>query len=293
MNNGNNDNSTVTTNAGVQQSYQQYTPRPACHVGPRKVFTIGKVNVWAGSYKEVDGDWEWDFMLRLGDERSYYSNPSPVTANESAKAVFKEGVLGGDLDVPAVLDIHWPDFSRPHLGKAWWKNLYEEIKSWPEGDMVVHCMGGHGRTGTALAILAGLNGETQPVAFVRQNYCKEVVESDEQIRYIRYITGLDVTDEPAGILGWTTQRQGYYGNTQPTMQQWKETYPHYDPQMGRFYRLVDSKGIIYREFSDGTLMAETEGYLIRSGQSIDPEQQEDEEEDEQDWNGPSHRASVT
>jgi len=54
----------------------------------------------------------------------------------------------------------------------------------------VGCLGGHGRTGTALAwlaILAGLDPATA-VAWVRANYCPYAVETADQEAFV---AGLD------------------------------------------------------------------------------------------------------
>lgn len=50
----------------------------------------------------------------------------------------------------------------------------------------VGCIGGHGRTGTALAILAILTGHpaADAVAWVRANYCPKAVETVDQEAFI-------------------------------------------------------------------------------------------------------------
>lgn len=50
----------------------------------------------------------------------------------------------------------------------------------------VGCLGGHGRTGTALACLAILTGtpSAQAVAWVRAAYCEKAVETDEQRAFV-------------------------------------------------------------------------------------------------------------
>ena len=48
------------------------------------------------------------------------------------------------------------------------------------------CLGGHGRTGTALACLAILSGHPpgEAVAWVRANYCTNAVETAEQEAFV-------------------------------------------------------------------------------------------------------------
>jgi hypothetical protein len=50
----------------------------------------------------------------------------------------------------------------------------------------VGCLGGHGRTGTALACLAVLTGTPpgEAVAWVRATYCEKAVETDEQDAFV-------------------------------------------------------------------------------------------------------------
>jgi protein-tyrosine phosphatase len=50
----------------------------------------------------------------------------------------------------------------------------------------IGCLGGHGRTGTAVACLAILSGHPpgEAVAWVRANYCVEAVETTEQEAFV-------------------------------------------------------------------------------------------------------------
>jgi len=52
-----------------------------------------------------------------------------------------------------------------------------------------------------LSILAALMNATDhdPVKFVRDNYCKEAVETRSQIQYITKITQIEVTEKPSGF----------------------------------------------------------------------------------------------
>jgi protein-tyrosine phosphatase len=87
--------------------------------------------------------------------------------------------------------LRWPDFwlpsdqtlARAVLHEAWESALGQRVE--------IACGGGRGRTGTALACLAVIDGvpPDQAVAFVRQHYDPHAVETPWQRRYVaRFIT---------------------------------------------------------------------------------------------------------
>ncbi|MFF7412114.1 protein-tyrosine phosphatase family protein [Streptomyces lydicus] len=83
--------------------------------------------------------------------------------------------------------LRWPDFRLPSsdaqaralLGEAWARADRERVE--------VACGGGRGRTGTALACLAVLDGvpADEAVDYVRRNYHPRAVETPWQKRYVR------------------------------------------------------------------------------------------------------------
>jgi protein-tyrosine phosphatase len=83
--------------------------------------------------------------------------------------------------------IRWPDFRLPSdraaarevLADAWERAAGERVE--------IACGGGRGRTGTALACLAVLDGvpAAQAVAYVRRHYDRRAVETPWQRRYVR------------------------------------------------------------------------------------------------------------
>ncbi|GFH34361.1 protein-tyrosine phosphatase family protein [Streptomyces pacificus] len=82
--------------------------------------------------------------------------------------------------------LRWPDFRLPRdrerahaaLGTVWARAAAERVE--------VACGGGRGRTGTALACLAVLDGvpADEAVAFVRRHYDRRAVETPWQRRYV-------------------------------------------------------------------------------------------------------------
>jgi protein-tyrosine phosphatase len=79
--------------------------------------------------------------------------------------------------------IDWPDFGVPADPGAVAASLREALERARSGEVVeIGCLGAHGRTGTALALLAILAGHPadDAVAWVRRTYCDQSVETDEQ-----------------------------------------------------------------------------------------------------------------
>jgi hypothetical protein len=83
--------------------------------------------------------------------------------------------------------VDWPDFGVPADAAGLMAALRAVLRRARAGDQVeVGCLGGHGRTGTALACLAVLGGHppTDAVAWVRPNYCASAVETDDQAAFV-------------------------------------------------------------------------------------------------------------
>ncbi|WP_030566641.1 protein-tyrosine phosphatase family protein [Streptomyces aureocirculatus] len=91
--------------------------------------------------------------------------------------------------------LRWPDFwlptdrreARSLLGEAWERAAAERVE--------IACGGGYGRTGTALACLAVLDGVPagEAVGYVRAHYHRRAVETPWQRRYVRgFSTGAPV-----------------------------------------------------------------------------------------------------
>jgi hypothetical protein len=83
--------------------------------------------------------------------------------------------------------VDWPDFGVPANSEAVERALKVVLERARAGqDVEVGCVGGHGRTGTALACLAVLTGHPAPdaVAWVRTNYCAKAVETPEQEAFV-------------------------------------------------------------------------------------------------------------
>nr|BFD84949.1 protein-tyrosine phosphatase family protein [Streptomyces sp. Xyl84] len=83
--------------------------------------------------------------------------------------------------------LRWPDFRLP-ADRAAARDVYARALRRTATDRVEFaCAGGRGRTGTALACLAVLDGVPpgEAVAYVREHYDRHAVETPWQARYVR------------------------------------------------------------------------------------------------------------
>jgi hypothetical protein len=82
----------------------------------------------------------------------------------------------------------WPDYGTPRDMKLLKTSLRWLLREVGRGKIIeIGCMGGHGRTGTVLALLLVLQGvsPTQACRQVWKRYCSEAIESQRQIEFIQ------------------------------------------------------------------------------------------------------------
>ena len=87
--------------------------------------------------------------------------------------------------------IKWPDFRLPADPAYLRKVLLESRRRAASERVELACGGGRGRTGTALACLAILDGvpPAEAVTYVREHYHPRAVETPWQKRFVRHFAG--------------------------------------------------------------------------------------------------------
>lgn len=271
----------IQTNKNVtyippKQKTQAPSP-PPCHEGPKKVMHIGQADIFAGSLAEVHGDTDWDLMIRILTDDIDRQLFNTVRMNEQAKRILPPELMAL-AEPPPILDLDWPDYGIPKYTREWWLCLNAALRKLGPANVVIFCYGGHGRTGTALSILAGLNAKIirgrDPVQWVRNRYCHKAVETASQIAYVKQITGLDV--ESRGSLAWS----GYLSSR--FAQEEDDGYSSsYDPTLPAWKKMPDGSWKIVEPDKAPLTLADVEFVL---------EPVEDDEEG--DWTGPTHRKPI-
>lgn len=156
-----------------------------------------RINVWAGAANKTS---EFPAKALILDLANRYTN----------------GLRGEGIELPPELVskrivFDWPDMSKPYLFKDEWKILTDWLL---EQDVVrkyglyVACLEGHGRTGTALAILAHYfdewNDNVDVVRMIRRKYCYKAVETATQIEYFEKMTGRKTKCVGSNVGNYTT-----------------------------------------------------------------------------------------
>lgn len=195
---------------------------PLCHEGMISVGFINKAEIMLGREisaklwnEKRDGPLAMAFGL-LGDP---FPQGSLIGMNQEAESDGLKNLLVSTKIVPNVW-VKWPDYGVVPLDKNWWVKLLGYIAGL-DGAVLIYCWGGHGRTGTAGAIIAALSGlcpePGDPVGWLRSKYCKSAVESEEQIKYIEEITGRKVYCDGAKVYSvFTTKTKGSKKNSHST-----------------------------------------------------------------------------
>lgn len=189
-------------NSTVGTSYAKSTyVFKECHKGDCLVFKVGNLSVYAGGWSRSAKCSGMDLLIDLANDR----NP-PIKVVGDVKG-FEKVVSTAATNQLNMVVIRWPDFGIPIFGKETWLELAKSLAKKAEKQeykVQICCQGGHGRTGTALSILAhifGINGDIDPISWVRKNYCEETVENNAQIEYVESMCGIQV---PVTVLGAKT-----------------------------------------------------------------------------------------
>ena len=168
-----------------------------CHKPGQFLFNIGKASIHAGEMaSRLMKEPGWDLVINLTGS----SQMSPtITGFNGAQKIAKKFIQGSSTytGYPELV-IEWPDGKVPDVTRKEWLRLIQDLRLF-NGNVLVHCVGGHGRTGTCLTILGKLSGAldiVDPIKWVRENYCTKTVETQCQIEYLKKDMHIKTSEPP-------------------------------------------------------------------------------------------------
>ena len=167
-----------------------------CHTGNPVVFEAMGVSVHGGGHSRNGG---WHRMSPAPDLAMGPSQVMDRVQGTEVPNVFNcANLVGGSTHI---ISMDFPDFDIPQdVGREWWLALVDDIQRLGIKTVSTQCVGGHGRTGVQLSILAHIMGATsQPdacslIKWVRQAYCSHAVETFAQQEYVAECCDIPVGD---------------------------------------------------------------------------------------------------
>lgn len=160
---------------------------------------------------QVD-DWGWSkcrhyfqpVLMPSGDTIYCSSSMSANQRSENERPNFGIYFYSGVTPVTLAFYINWPDHNIPTIPINDVVHAAREgLRLAKEGSKVeIGCFGGHGRTGTFLAVMALLQGVPGPEAkdWVHDNYCEFAIEGKQQEWYIlavdAHLRGVEAPPRP-------------------------------------------------------------------------------------------------
>ena len=228
-----------------------------CHVGNKQIVQLED----EGSGWLLAGGWSRGAIIRGNQAVIDLTGTRTLTsqdiepANNAGRMAFKNILKSVGTTVP-ILHLYIKDFDTPNDMKEYhWLALADDVKAiMSEGkDVLVACQGGHGRTGMVVAMLAYILRPdivgVDPITWLREHYCQDVVETTSQISYVYDMLGLA---RPPNIKarsyygGGTGAYQGTGGYNWEDKDQWwkdKETIgaTYFDPETKEWIDVPDTK----------------------------------------------------
>lgn len=160
-----------------------YKPGPKClgdHDGDRVLITFQNGTTVAGADKLGALMGHGEVILDLAD-----AQPREIAfVKGSTEEAKKLNALLPPL--PTIIRFDWPDATAPHrVPLRFWEQLPTLFPA--NTRIVIACIGGHGRTGTALAALCiahlGYTAD-EAMAYVREAHCPRAIETLSQEKYL-------------------------------------------------------------------------------------------------------------
>lgn len=185
--------------SGGNSAYGNYSRCNAKHDGSIYIYKRGDITLGGARGSDLDGKYP-ELVIDLAGvylerverlSREMESLKDFVKSGPDRFNVLREHVRSDrvQLQFPEVLRLAWPDMKEPPVTIDFWRELWKLLP--PSGHTLFTCIGGHGRTGTALAAMILVDdpkiSAKDAMDLVRKLHCSHAIESTSQEDYIEEI----------------------------------------------------------------------------------------------------------
>lgn len=178
----------TTSSKWSSSSYKTTVFKDKCRHAPTPAFRLAgtKITYMGGSESKVNPRKFDGLVVCLLGDKSYITPPQDVVGNDGWADSLQD-FTNTYQPVKDYITIDWSDGGAPPVDVGFWTALHNEVQKRGLQKVLFYCMGGHGRTGTALASIlievAGFDPDSA-VKWIHKNYCKEAIETNSQINYL-------------------------------------------------------------------------------------------------------------
>ena len=162
----------------------RHDPTLVCQIDGVRFYGASRIRLNAKTLAAVNAD----LLINLTGLSLYDSHEQPI---KSAPAAWNELRNYFQPNRVEEIVIDWPDMGVIDADRFFWTQIFRLIKDNGKRNVVVFCIGGHGRTGTFLGsmmtVMNGMHGG-QAIRAIRDGYCKQAIESRKQEDYVRSMT---------------------------------------------------------------------------------------------------------
>lgn len=168
-----------------------------------KAYNLNQCTLYGGGFRDVyTTNVRWDYIIALATVP--VAPKIKILGSEMLGSLLTKVNAYNTNQDECIIQLDWPDMRAPSYPRSFWHALYTDLASLQSTNgkpinVAICCGAGIGRTGTTLAILAGLMGEKEPVKFVRKVYYDKAVETQDQIYYIEDILGIKLKDKGSHV----------------------------------------------------------------------------------------------
>lgn len=166
-----------------------YIGNSSCRHQPTLVFKVGDLEVFGASECHVtrQAASHFDLVVNLTGHRKFKTGASMIQAPR--KWAFLRRYLADAPLEELVFD--WKDQGVFPVGRDFWINFLEQLKRDDYRKILFFCVGGHGRTGSAIGCLMTVALDIhggQAIRRIKDGYCKKAIETKGQEEYVRSMT---------------------------------------------------------------------------------------------------------